>query len=635
MIDLANKLRERFNTEASLNISLPATLLIAMFWSYGYQGALQTQYFTLQVFASLYLILIVGVLSYIGYKSNGRLDLKAKISYVDIAILTSIGIFLILILSDRLRQPIYGDPFYYAMQAEGHSIQLIRYASSFIPALHNFSFKTLIYLVNLIIFSSAIFIWWIFIKLRLELSIKIFLSCLAFLLLRYVSINYVGVESVHPPLQLFPLWLSTTLLSVSDLTLRLPQSIGLILLTSWIYLESKQQFGRFNSCIISIALSVIPLLLYTSTLVEGSIWTTVTWSIFIITLLTRDVLSLKNYFFLGTIIAIGTLLRVPSFLAGIFLLTYPILTITKQPKRRNQAIIFLGIPLLISLPFLAKSVIKGSPATYIAGESSFIPNDNSLLYRLLYAIKEGVVWETSISNIEIFWILLITGIFLRVRNQHFFLTRRLIVISFFFAGLAMFFSIRPGIWYAERYKAEYLIPFIISGGYLYFLKLNGIYLLKKFIPFFAICMIFYGITNYFNYPKNTIEASKLDVFKRQTEKIYDYRSAFAAGKNDGYASSTLYIATTYGVFPQILSGYTVGEVISNINIFKKHIYVNESSAINPNIVDQEHDIKLLLINEEYGKLITSFHDLGWIKWKQFSGKTENSTIYGLIRRNSP
>ena len=129
------------------------------------------------------------------------------------------------------------------------------------------------------------------------------------------------------------------------------------------------------------------------------------------------------------------------------------------------------------------------------------------------------------------------------------------IILFLVIAIEMFFSISPSLWGVDRYQAEFLVPFLILGGYLIFSKIQEISKQKLLIPLLSSLMIFFGVVGFQGYPNNIPNITEEKIFERYTEKIYDYKSALIAAKEAGLEKNTLLVVTTFGMFPQILYGY--------------------------------------------------------------------------------
>ncbi len=631
MLLMFKKIRPIMNKELVISFNWPYIIVFVLFWSYGYQGAIVARSIFIQIAFSVYLVSTATYFLFLGARKKELFTSQLRFLVKDIFLLGAMVAFWIVVAFDRLSQPIVGDHFYYGSASKMHEIYAINVLNKFVN-LGNIVFRDAIYWLDLliIIFAALLIRLSKFIKFSF-MSVSI-LICLPLLILRYLIISHGGGGSPHPPLQLFPLWLSTSIFGLSDLSLRAPQFMGLIGCSFLIYITSLKKLGRTNSFFIATALCSIPLFIHVATLVEASIWTSVLWIILLIQIPLSQERNITYWTCIFSVISIFVLLRLTSFLAyPIFLILFIIYNRALLDKSK-QALIYVASPIFLCLPFLVVSILHGTPATYTAGESAFIPNDYSTLHRIAYALSSGVVMETALSTINSSWLFLLFGVFLKFKNEQYYWFNRFLIVVFLIIATVLFFSIRPILWGTDRYKAEYLVPFIIFGAYLFFSKIQTIPKSNIFIPLLSSVMIYFGVAGFQDYPNNIADRVGDKRFKRDSEQIYDYKSALIAAKNAGLAKNTLMVGVTYGVLPEILSGYTIDEVEKSVEILEKPIRDLDWTSVSPKLVNKQPDIKLVLISDgENGEPVRSgLLLLGWSDWKQFHAE-RNNVVFGVIR----
>jgi len=309
----------------------------------------------------------------------------------------------------------------------------------------------------------------------------------------------------------------------------------------------------------------------------------------------------------------------------------------------NKAFVHIASPFLICLPFLAISFIFGTPGS-TGADATIINNDYLVFNRFAYALSSGALMEIVLSNMNAGWLLLLLGIFIRLKNEKNYLFHRLLIILFLIIAIEMFFSIGSEGWGEDRYQAEFLVPFLVLGGYLIFSKIQEISKQKILIPLLSSLMIFFGVVGFQGYPNNIHNITEEKIFERYTEKIYDYKSALIAAKEAGLAKNTLIVGVTYGMLPQILYGYSIKEVEKSYELYKKHLHGEDWTSADPELVNNEPEVKLVLISdagvlggiggipeEESGdSLRNSLLLMGWSDWKQFPARG-NNVIFGIIR----
>jgi hypothetical protein len=543
------------------------------------------------------------------------------------------GLFWTFFLFDRLNQPIVGDHFFYGKFAKAHELYGINFLNKFVN-IGDIVFKDAMHFLDLFVLALIALLIRFCKFIKFSFILVSILICIALLMLRYLVISSGGGLSPQPPFQIFPLWLSTSIFGLTDFSLRAPQLMGLISCSFLIYLVSFKKLGRINSFFIATALCSFPLFIHVATLVEGSIWTSVLWILLLIQIpLCHGKNEIAYWNCIFSIISIFVLLRITSFIAyPIFFILFVFHHISLL-NRNKSLLIYAATPILLCLPYLFISIINGTPATYISGESAFIPGDYSTYHRIAYALLSGVGVDTILSVINPLWLFLLLGVFIMHKNEKFYLLNRFLIVLFLGLAITMFFSIRPVLWSTDRYKAEYLIPFIIFGGYLIFSKIYITLRGNFLIPILSSVIIYFNVVSFYGYPNNIADRVTDQRFKRASEQVYDYSSALIAAKNAGLAKNTLIVGVTYGVLPQILSGFTIEEAKKSLELFKKPIRGSDWTSINPDLVNKEPDIKLVLLTDG-GNVESIRRDLlhfGWSDWKQFHSENSKGVVYGVIR----
>ena len=629
------KTKSIISKELVITINWPYVLIFVFLWSYGYQGAIGLKSFFFQIGFSLYLIGVTTYLLFIGFKKKKFSTLKLTFLIKDFLILFFIATFWMIIAFEKLNQPLVGDQFYHGLGAIKHELFSLLILSKFIN-IENIIFKDAIYLVDILIIIFSIFLIFISRLLKFNLVSTIFLTILVLLIMRFASLSLGGGMNPHPPFQLFPIWLSTSIFGLSDLTFRIAQFVGLIGCSFMIHLVLVKRLGYINSIFAATALCSIPLFIHVSTLVEGSIWTSILWIFLLIQIPLMRGHDSIYWFSLTSIISIFILLRITSFIA------YPLIFILFMKynwplflKSKKDFVHFVS-PFLICLPFLAVSIFIGTPGS-IGAETELVTNKFFVFNNIIYIFKSGTFFDIVLSNINAAWLFPILGIFIKLKDEKNYFFNRAIIIVFLILAIEMFFSIGPGLWGVDRYQAEYLIPFIVSGGYLFFCKIHEIWNQNFLIPLLSLFLIYSGVIGFHNYSiKPDMIGIGQDNIMRQSEQIYDYKTALIDAKNSGLAGKTLLVGVTYGALPQILSGFTIKEVKQSIELNKKLMFGGWLSA-SAELINNEPEVKLVLMTEmsfasNQDNLRKNLLLLGWKDWNIFSPIGDNVVI-GVIRDN--
>lgn len=614
-----------------LSINWAYVVSFLIFWSYGYQAAGRYSLIA-QIAFTIFISFLLGIFVYLGEFKKNTLTSCHSVAILDLSSLAVI-IFLFLSLKfNSLTNPLIGDQLFYSFMAKRHEIYSLLKITNYLD-LNEFNFSKLIYIADILGLLIVFFLFSLIYYLRINFVIRTSLLIAIFILLRCIILYEGGGYNLHPAFQLFPIWLSTSIFGLSDFSLRISQFIGLIFTTFFIYICLIEKMSRFNALLTSLALTSIPILLHVASLVEGSIWTCILLSLLLIKFLNTEKKFFLFWFTVSSVIAIFVMMRITAFIVlPIFLMTY-FFSSFKYLKIKTKEHIYVLLPFLVCLPIVLKGVLYGTPASYHTGESAFIPYDYSTYHRIVFALANNIPWETAVSNIGYVWLCFLLFIFIKNKEDGSYFFNRSMVCFLFCLGMLMFFSIRPVLWGVARYKAEYIIPFIIFGGYVFFTWLNSS-ILKRFLPLIAFLLLSYNVIESKNFPKSIPDVRSYKTFSREAEEIYDYKSALIEAKQAGFASSTLVAGVTNGVMPQILASYSVKEVKNAIRILDKNLTNSDWTSFNADLINSSSEIKLVLISDgNNSSLRSDLKKLGWLDWKNFRAKGTNNIIYGLVRKS--
>lgn len=616
----------------SIKLNIAAILLSCLFLSYGYFGALGGLALSIQIPLTLTLVSLIVYIAnnWLGERSAYIKELS--FSKIDLQVILIITTFWLIILLPRLNEQITGDQLFYSMYSQSHAIYLSEKLGTKFNFLKNLEFSTLLQLINILMIIAAVTTIRYINSIKYNKSLTIALIVLLFLAFRVIVIKTGGGNSPHPPLQLVPLFISSSLFGYSDFSFRLPQLLGLILISYYIFRNAIQVVTPFNSILIALAAPAIPLLLHVTTLVEGSIWTTLAWSIALLTIVTRKKYSNTDWSFLFSLISIATLIRQSAFIAAIPLVIIYIYTERENRTFTIRKLITVLSPTFIFLPFLLKSILLGTPATYQGIEAGYIPNHASTIWRVYYAFSEGIAQWVILNTVSTPWLIMSTGCLLilqwnRKTTIQFFAMLSLLLIAIF-----MFYSVRPILWGMDRYQSEYIIPFVVTGTYLLFVRVlsmtgNIKYILSSTI----VAYLIYGIFSYTTNDPVHKYSQRFKDFSIQGEQLYDYSSALVAVKDAGHAGKALIVGSTYGVLPEIMAGFSVSEILTTSNSRR----ISSDFLSNPLKPFSNDKINIILVSDvdNQDKSLSALKNSGWMDWKAFTHPKSNNTIYGLIRKN--
>lgn len=620
------------NKVFEININWTALLAFAVFWSYGFYGTVQPQNVFLRI---LVFVLIAGIFLfflYLGYK-NDEFVSRFEIAQRDLYVFASYFLILGGAAFTFLLHPLVQDEIYHAQYSQLHSLFFIDHFSGYLPGLDRWPYWLALYGVNLLTLAGAIVFIWVISK--ISVAWRIFIYTIIFVALR-LGVSILGsVNDPHPPFRLFPLWFLSSVFTAHAFVFHLAGILGLGFGAALVYWFVKKRLSSVLGYFFILAVFSIPLFLHVGSLVEQSVWTAVAWTLLIFAVADENSFqSQKDFFIWFSAMAIATMLRQSAFLGfvplGLLYLNY----LWQNRRGINFIDVFLAVsPALVMLPFLAKSIIVGTPASYVPGEAAFVPPMATVLQRVAIALKSGIAWGAAFNSLG-YYLMFLPLCFLCTNKKQW--LRRVVLLVFFAAAFVTFYSIRPTLWGMGRYQAEFVLPFVIFGFYqlLVFIATRLPLIAKPAIIVLGALVIF-NIYVFNRLPQKNPAVDGMDFSNFQQTKVisefvYNYGEALAAAKKSGLAGKTYIFGVSYGVFSQIMNNYTVAEVRAD-----KNIYENFKNSREVEFAAEDKNFRLILLSDlniaAKKAAISNLQILGFSPWQNFYNPEYRSTIIGLIR----
>ncbi len=659
MIDAFHSFRDflarRFGGEITIRLPLAGMLAFVLLWSYGFCGALSFPGAPAAHWGtSAGLALLLGLLLWLHYRGTAGLLGRLTLSRRDLLAMTAFAAVLLPLSLSSLTRALWSDQIFHAQEALRHSTNLVNLAAARIPALGRASFISLAHLSNLILLLAGA--GYLVLGRKLPSRAAIPLAAGLFLLLRlYHWFYFAGTPltesywSPHPPFRLFPLWLAGTLLPPSPFAFRFAQFAGLLLLAWAVFRLAAGRLPPVSAWLFALAAASVPVLWHVGILAEQSVWTAAAWTIFLLLFAARDRWETGDFVMISCILSAATLMRQSAFLAFAALGLLFLARAAEERRWSWKEAGLVALPALVMLPFLARSVLGGTPATYRPGESSLIPAGASAVERVVIAAKSGIVSHALVSSVTPPWLLLLPLAFLAWRRGWKGWSLAVSSVSIFAGGLYLFYSIRPILWGQGRYQAEFAAPLAILGLFSLLAYLQRKAAAARVIPF-ALAALFVLNAWYFltlhrvNLPADELKrdftgAMRKDGYRILSEHPFPTGEALREAKEAGLAGYSYLAGITYGVFPQMLAGYTVAEVdrtrwmqASLDQLFIRTFRRAPGYAADAGIIDRVPAVRAVLISDfDERPLISGLEARGWRRWKEWRDEAAGATVWGMVR----
>jgi|GEM_PF-6689503 len=616
-------------------------LAFVTFWSYGYYGAVAPRgsgvagFFLAGILLAIFLLFLV-------------LGQFLKDEFTDCVVLrrsdlTVLAVFTAVVLPFSIRDlshSLVGDQLAHAQASQEHFIFLIRVFARRVDSIRDLPFASLLWALDFVALAAGILLLH-YMRGR-SFTARVALYSLGFLILRLMVYLGSGGGSPHPQFRLFPLWLMAALLSPSDWVFRIAQFLPLIGLMWATQRISVALLPAWISCLLGLVVGTIPVLWHVGTLVEASAWTAVVWTALLLTIARHDPENPFPYIRWISCVCIATMIRQTAFVALI-----PLFVMLGEAMIRKRAVdirrlLLCLAPLLAMAPFLMRSLLFGTPAAQTGGETGHA------IGNVLYALQSGIALNSILNSVLIPWAILLPVSFLAISMRK--PLYGAACLAWFLAAFAVFYSIRFALWGVGRYQAEYVVPFSAVGLFLAVTAVHRLDKGRKYAILLLLSLFAFNVVSYIRLPLGNLPADSLrdtffQVIKERgkysmlSELPFPNGRALRVAKSEGLAGSVYMTGITYGVFGEVMNGFTVGEVLASRERFLKmeamKMFRGNPGGKPPAVEDIESvpEIRLVLVSDCEGAepFVERLSRRGWKRWKDFRDDRYGATIKGFLR----
>lgn len=603
-------------------------LTFVLIWSYGFENVTFPITNSQSLLLTGGLAMVIFLLVYIGEKYKVFYEENIQILYSDIYIFGLLIVVFLILSVNNLSNSLVGDQLYHAQASQSQTIKVAEKLISYTHIPPTVEYKIILRAINIAFLAGMVVC--IYALKRVGTGSRAVLLTALFLALKLLTNN--SYNDPHPPLRLFPLWLNSTLFGLNDFSFRSISVFSLVVFAFILYKYGQSYFDRPGSLLTSLAVCSIPLLWHVASVVEQSIWTALSWSL-ILLFMQKD-LHNPGYVRWLSIISTAGLMRASAFvgLMPVFLIIGFEFLKSREIKGIKTYLI-QGLPVLVLIPFLIRTLIVGTPST--------AESEVSALSKILLSFDGWFSVKVLYYNILLPWILFLP-LFLASTIKNWF--KVFVQISFFIAAYVIFYSINPYLWGVPRYQAELGIPFVILGFYTVF-----IFIYKKYpgyvkhFKFLLTLLILYNILiytnlNWLNPPVDTwpiyfdgVKTGQIRILS-EGEGVFNTNDALREARREGLSDYMCKAGITYGTFSEILNGYNIGEMIKVRSNFPP---CSNWGPFNISEINEFQNIKLILFIDKHNKQneIQEFLDSGqWVVWRRFYNEKFGSSIIGIKRK---
>jgi len=634
------------NLSFVIKLSWIEFVFYGLFIVYGFFGAATPSYISfasnigvgiLQIVLLSFFLVLLGI---VGWKWDKNYQDFIVISGRDLVVLS---LFLILFFGlgyESLGQSIQGDESAYLMLAFGHAIKVFLKFGDYFAILNPWAVKYLIQFISLILVVGVIL--FIYFSRKLVWPKRIAVVLVALLFCRILIMYFGGNPSPHPPLSGVTHLIFGSLFGINDFSLKSTYFLAYILFVFGIYKMASRAMPLHISLLFALSAGTIPLSLHLAAFVEQSIYSLICFTLIMMELVTN---KNPNFIRLASFVAIITLFRQSAFIAYI-----PILIVfaasLKRPYSANDRCMLLKLlaPAVIFVPFLIQSLLHGTPATASLGDQT------SQLARVFDAFGSGVILAAIANSVSKLWILFIPLAFVYGKN---FRVKSVAFLAFFIMALFMYYAISPGLYGLAKYQSEYAVPFAIIGGFNVFARVIPVFN-KGVVVFLLVLIIWLNLAEYRRIPSANKPVDVLvDTIGHDAQNYnsgyhmligfpHEFGSAYDEIERLGLTGNSYTIGVTYGVFLEIVNGYSLGALREAESISRLQKKFNEEPSIESwstttlKNIERDLRIKIVVLGAipKREELVEGFIRHGWVTHVVYKNNQYGSSVIVMKRVSS-
>lgn len=615
------------NTNNTVTIPIYPILILSFLWSYGYMGMWTKLSLTQFSFVTCGMGAIL-VFLHMWNKSFHvvKQDAPSLSFRVGRALTATILSLLFIAITWAFYNPsLIGDELAHSYYSQYHIIFLLSKLEPYYPTGQA---ANLIWIVNSVIIFGflACFLFAAHLFRRFGKKNQIALSALflalgLLVILRVILYNLGGFDPSHPPFRLFPLWFSSSIFGMKDLSFRIPGLVGLSLI-AFIFYDSIKTNERARGINFLAVLSVcsMPILWSTSYIVEPSVWAAL-FSTYFIFMTTRSQLTVQKLRVLVSMLAIFILMRQSLVYLFPGLLFILILVHYNNSARSLREFMVTLAPLLITIPLILRSIVFGTPAQdYDSTEVNL-----NVLEKVVLAFESGLFFEITWNNLGYWSVFIFFALIPKDKSD---LTNTALLIIVLFSGIVLFYSVRPALWGIPRYQCEFLVP-IVLYGFANCLKLIANNKIKIFL--LSLLIFLNGVKNLIgSVPGAQVNGHPVI----ETHGRYDIGEVLKAAKRADLAGKIAFLDNNYGPVLEINSGFSLAEVMLTININERLKLAYNDVDVNKLVVDPGIDLIIFLEGKSLARTPNFIKQLeagGFRKWGHFEDGWRYEAVVGYVR----
>ena len=496
---------------------------------------------------------------------------------------TAFGILSLLCIvnSNWIFRTLTGDEIAYALQSQAQSYVLMKKAIEVFPQIGDLPFRLLLQ------FSSGAILLFLFVVGRLAFKIRntrhfILLTFVATLIFRVAAISQGGLNGSNPPGASFYYLIGSTILSPTSPSYRILSLLlaSIFLTVIYEHLKKIASLHKHIRVLIILVLISLPLFRHMSLLVEISVWT-----FYFATLILLQVYrsGVRISYRQTSLIAIATTFRFPLIAILFAALSAALFNSAKQ-RGKDVKVLDLGGVILGGLLSLPGIVFVGATRLAERINAGSISNGQvDAPFSDVGEISEDIFSTFSLTTHKLYWLVSLIGIIFFVKKS----LAGFIFMSLYVAtNFTLFFILNTSdVISGSKYVIEWFGPLVVLGIIAITKSQPKARNVNSLVTVILLIVITTNVIDYNRIPSKFIATTPAlqsgssnelnDIYRVVASVPFPYAEAFKELKGNQDLAECLNLGVVYGVYQQVMAGYTGTNILRSLDLVHKYLLAQE------------------------------------------------------------
>ena len=485
-------------------------------------------------------------------------------------------ILLCVINIDWIFRTLTGDEVAYALQSQSQSYVIVKKILMFFPQLDSLSFRLLIQICSAVMLVLFVLTMGIMSKIR---STRHFISLcfIGTVILRIATLSQGGSYGPNPPGASFYYLIGSTILSPTNFSYRILSLLlaSLFLATLYEYLKKISRLPEYVRILILAFIISFPIFRHMRLIVEISIWAFYFSSTILLQLYRSGGIASYQQVFL---VSIATTFRFPlvAILVPMFV-TNVVGTIRSRKNGDQKATYWPSIlAVLMCLPVII--LVSSTRLLERFSSTDLTKQQFSSQFTEVGKTTHEIFSTLLITTSKVAWLISVIGVLLYVRKSR---IRAVFLLTYLAIQYILYFVvIEADIANRSKYIIEWFGPLLVLG---LIALISSLEVKKTMSAFIAVSLTLLVITNVMEYNTNINKFIKaIPAFRaggidhRALAAVpFPYGAAFNELSKHKELSECLNVGIVYGVYPQIMAGYSGKDVLASLDTVHKYLAAQE------------------------------------------------------------